>query len=186
MGVSVPQTIKPSPSFRQEVEEKSKEKVSACFLCEKCTNGCPIVFAMDLVPHKLLRMINLGLRDEVLRSDTIWVCASCETCTTRCPSGIDIAHIMDSLRQISQKSGIAASQKNVPIFHDAFVSTIRTHGKMWEPGMILRYKLKSKEFTQDMKLGMDMFKKGKLKIIPSKLLADSKVKEIFKQDKRSE
>jgi len=177
----LPQVIIPNPTFLKEMESKSKQNISACFQCEKCTNGCPITFAMDIVPHKIIRSINLGLRDRVLRSDTIWICASCETCTARCPNDIDIAHVMDSLRQISQSSGIEASQKNVPLFHDAFLSSIKSQGRVWEPGMVIRYKLKSKEFSQDMKQSLGMLTKGKVKFLPSRWRADSRVKDIFKE-----
>ena len=69
--IELPQTIVPDPSFSKKLGEMSGEKVSACFQCEKCTNGCPVTFAMDIVPHKLMRCIHLGLMDEVLHSDTI-------------------------------------------------------------------------------------------------------------------
>ncbi len=55
---------------------------------------------MDILPHRLIRAVHLGLKDEVIKSRTIWTCASCETCSTRCPNGIDIAHVMDAARQI--------------------------------------------------------------------------------------
>ena len=120
-ATELPQVITPNPTFLQEVERKSRQKISVCVQCEKGTNGCPVSFAMDIVPHKVIRLINLGLRDQVLKSDTIWICASCETCTARCPNDIDISHVMDSLRQISQNSGTEASDKNVPFLHDAFL-----------------------------------------------------------------
>jgi len=74
-----------NPAFLEEVEGGSGVKVSACFQCRKCTNGCPVTFAMDLYPDQVMRYIQLGIREPVLNSSTIWVCASCETCTTRCP-----------------------------------------------------------------------------------------------------
>src|SRR5512141_1341180 len=98
--------IIPSVEFRKEVEALSGEKVTTCFQCQKCSNGCPLTFGMDVMPHQVIRNINLGQKDEILNSDTVWVCASCETCTTRCPNDIDIAHVMDSLRQISVKKGV--------------------------------------------------------------------------------
>ena len=184
MAIEIPEVITPSPDFLREVEAKSKQNISSCFQCEKCTNGCPVTFAMDIVPHKVIRLVNLGLRDQVLRSDTIWVCASCETCTARCPNDIDIAHVMDSLRQLSQSSGIEASQKNVALLHDAFLASIKGRGRIWELEMETRYMLKTREVTgKDMKFGMDMLKRGKLKFLPSRLTAGSRVKQIFKESK---
>jgi len=77
--------------FLEEVNQHSGEKVQLCFQCFKCSLGCPVSFAMDYLPHQLLRMVQMGLKDRVLHSHTIWVCAACETCTTRCPNHIDIA-----------------------------------------------------------------------------------------------
>ena len=176
--------IVPSASFRREVEEMGGEKVSACFQCEKCTNGCPVTFAMDIAPHKVIRSVHLGLKDEVLHSDTIWVCASCETCTTRCPNDIDIAHVMDTLRQISQREGVKASQHNVPIFHSAFLSSIKRHGRVGEMEMALTYYLKGEGLTGLLKqagMGLEMFAKGKIKLIPSRIRAIKQVRNIFKK-----
>jgi len=176
----LPRTIVPSPAFRKQVEEKSGEKVSACYQCVKCTNGCPVSFAMDIVPHKLIRSVHMGLKDEVLSSDTIWVCASCETCTTRCPNGIDIAHIMDSLRQISQIEGIKASQPQVPIFHKAFLASVKRFGRVHEGEMAAMYALRSGGLKGLMSLagmGLEMFKKGKVKILPHR--PNRQVRNIF-------
>ena len=178
----IPQTVVPDPAFRRKVEEKSGEKISACFQCEKCTNGCPVTFAMDIVPHKIIRSVHLGLRDQVLNSDTIWVCASCETCTARCPNGIDIAHIMDSLRQISQAEGIEASQKNVPIFHKTFLDSMKRFGRVHEASMAAMFALKSggiRGLLDQSGMGLEMFRKGKVKIMPGKLRANKRVKDIF-------
>ena len=182
--LELPQIIKPSPSLRKRVEELSGQKVSACFQCEKCTNGCPVTFAMDIPPHKLIRLIHLGLQERVLSSDTIWVCASCETCTTRCPNGIDIAHIMDTLRQISQQDGIHTSQENAPIFHSVFLSSIRRHGRVHEMSMAAIFTLKSEGIRGLLKqagMGLEMIRRGKFSLLPNRLRANKQVSNIFKK-----
>ena len=182
--VQLPKTIVPEPSRRKKIEAISGQKITACFQCEKCTNGCPLTFAMDIVPHKAMRLLYLGQVDEVLRSDTIWVCVSCETCTTRCPNNIDIAHIMDSLRQTSLREGIKPSQKNVPIFHAAFLSSIRKHGRVYEPEMAVNYALRSggiKGLMQQAGLGIAMFSRGKIKFLPAQAQVKKQVESIFKK-----
>jgi len=176
------EVLVPSPSFRKKVEKASGQKISACFQCEKCTNGCPVTFAMDIVPHKLIRSIHMGLGDKVLKSDTIWVCASCETCTTRCPNGIDIARVMDALRQVSQAEGIKPSQKDVPLFHSAFLSSMKRHGRVHETEMTINYTVKSAGLSGLLKqsgMGLAMFKKGKLKLFPPRFRGSGQVKKIF-------
>ncbi len=91
-----------------------------------------LAFAMDALPHQVVRMIQLGLRDEVLRSRAIWVCAGCQTCTTRCPNDVDLARLMDSLRQLGRGSGVPAADAKVSAFHEAFLDSIRRHGRVFE------------------------------------------------------
>ena len=116
--------IQPDGQMLKAVDEHSGEKVSLCYHCRKCTNGCPLAFAMDIMPNQAMRMIQLGLWDELLQSKTIWICASCQTCTTRCPNDIDIAHVMDALRQLGQKRGVPAAEKNIVAFHEAFLDSV--------------------------------------------------------------
>ncbi|MFC2002842.1 4Fe-4S dicluster domain-containing protein [Chloroflexota bacterium] len=184
--LELPQLIAPNPSLRKRVEELSGQKVSACFQCEKCTNGCPVTFAMDIVPHKLMRLLQLGLKNEVLHSYTIWLCASCQTCTARCPNGIAIAHIMDTLRQIAQREGIKASQYNVPIFHSAFLSSLRRHGRVHETEMALTYAWEDEALIGILKLvgiGFAMFLRGKVKLNPSRVRAIGQVRNLFQKAK---
>jgi len=187
--------ITPDSRWRCEVEKCSGVKVSACYQCKKCSSGCPVTFAMDYLPNQILHMIQMGLKNEVLRSATIWVCASCETCTTRCPNDIDIARIMDAMRRESRKSGLATGEKKVPVFHDAFLSSIESTGRVYELGMIGHYSLKSGDvkakivsgsFIEEVKLGWQMLKKGKLKLFPQKIKQTEEIKRLFKKFVRGE
>lgn len=54
---------------------------------------------MDYLPSKIIRMAQLGLED-ALETKTIWVCSTCFNCEVRCPRGIDIANVMEALRQL--------------------------------------------------------------------------------------
>ncbi len=179
----LPKTIIPNSSFRREVEKHSGQKITSCYQCEKCSNGCPVAFAMDIVPHRVIRSVALGLKDTVLKSDTIWVCASCETCTTRCPNGIDIAHVMDSLRQMAQHEGVAVSTTNssVPTFHAIFLSALKSNGRIPEAQMVAKFTLKTQGLSGLLKqagMGLEMFKRGKVKIFP-RSYATGQVKKIF-------
>ena len=84
--------------FAQRVEEISGQRLFACYQCGNCT--CPVAFAMDLGPHQVIRFSLLGLEEEVLKSNTFWMCASCLQCTSRCPKGLDIARIMEAIRLV--------------------------------------------------------------------------------------
>jgi len=142
---------------------------------------------MDIPPHKVMRSIQYGLKNPVLGSDTIWVCASCETCTTRCPNGIDIAHVMDTLRQISRREHIPASKKDVPIFHSTFNASMKRWGRVHEMEMAALYTLKSAGLSgliKQSRLGWEMLRKGKIKFLPYRILGHKGVRNIFNQTEK--
>ncbi len=172
-------TIQPETSFLGAVERDSGEAISRCYQCRKCTNGCPLTFAMDLMPNQMMRAVQLGLKDEALSSKTIWICAACQTCTTRCPNDIDIAHLMDSLRQLSRREGVAAAEPGVVKFHQAFLDSIRRHGRVFELGMVMRYKLASGDLFGDSKLAWEMLKRGKLKFLPHGIRGKGEVRKLY-------
>ena len=87
----IPVIFDKETSFRDRVVESVGEEIFACYQCYKCSAGCPVSFAMDILPHQVIRSVLFGQKKKVLSSKTIWICASCETCTTRCPNEIDIA-----------------------------------------------------------------------------------------------
>ena len=177
------QPIVPDPKFLAHAQSTVDPKISHCFQCKKCTNGCPVAFAMDVKPNQVMRMILLGQKDEVLQSNTIWLCASCQTCTTRCPNDIDIAHVMDGMRRLCREQGVAPAETAVPKFHDSFLAAIKARGRVHELEMVLRYKLKTGDFFADQKLGMQMFSKGKMKILPTSIQGRNEIKRIFKRAK---
>lgn len=159
-----------NPSFSGFVlalSKESRQDVNACFQCRKCAAGCPVAFAMDLTPTQIIHAARLGLEDIVLNSKTIWLCASCHTCTTRCPQDVDIARVMDAARIVAIRRGVQPSVKSVKRFFYTAVKNIEWFGRLYELGLIMALKLKSGEYTKDMKLGMEMYKKGKLKLVPS-------------------
>ena len=174
------QAVQPDFAFLATVGTRSGESVSRCYQCRKCTNGCPLSFAMDVMPNQVMRMVQLGLEDEVLRSKTIWLCASCQACTTRCPNDIDIAHLMDSLRQLSRESGVA-SQRKIVKFHDAFLDSVRRHGRLFELGMVGRYKLTSLDLFSGTKAGIELLKRGKLKFLPPGIKGKREIRNMFKK-----
>ncbi|MCK4339763.1 MAG: 4Fe-4S dicluster domain-containing protein [Candidatus Cloacimonetes bacterium] len=85
-------------------ETISGENIFKCYQCGCCSAACPVTAEMDLLPNQVIRYIQVGLTDEVLNGNTMWICATCYSCQARCPRGIDIAKVMEALRQIKLRS----------------------------------------------------------------------------------
>jgi len=176
---SAQQTNQKENSFLLEVAQASGETIQACYQCQKCSAGCPVAYAMDILPNQVLRHIQYDHREKVLSSKTIWICASCYTCSVRCPNNIDIAKIMDILRSLAIRSGIKPGEKDIPLFHSVFLNTIKSKGRIHELSLLLQFKFKTKDFFKDVGLGWKMYRKGKIKIFPSKFGGGREIKEIF-------
>ena len=178
MDLTVQVNQKENP-FLFEVVQASGEKLQACFQCQKCSAGCPVAYAMDILPNQILRRIQYNHREKVLTSKTIWICASCYTCSVRCPNNIDIAKIMDVLRNLAIRSGVEPGEKDIPVFHSVFLDTIKSKGRIHELSLIIQLKLKTKDFFKDAALGWKMFLKGKIKLLPSRFGGGKEIQEIF-------
>jgi heterodisulfide reductase subunit C len=185
MNTSEP-TIQRENSFLSEVLQKSGESLQSCYQCQKCSAGCPVAYAMDILPNQVLRHIQYNHREKVLSSNTIWICASCYSCSVRCPNDIDIAKIMDTLRSMALRSGIKPGEKDVPLFHSVFLNTIKSKGRIHELSLILQFKAKTRDFLKDAGLGWKMYKRGKINLFPSKFGGGKEIQDIFTAFKKRE
>ncbi len=94
----------------EKVEEISGEDISTCYQCGKCSAGCPLESEMGILPHRAVRLLQLGREEEALNFEAIWLCASCHTCESRCPKGFDLSRVMEALRAIRLRSGYEVLQ----------------------------------------------------------------------------
>jgi len=99
-------TKKVRGEFVELVEELSGQELLNCYQCGRCSAGCPMAFAMDLLPNQVIRYCQLGLEEEVLNCRAIWLCVSCFQCYSRCPKGVDFSKIAEALRFIATKKGV--------------------------------------------------------------------------------
>ena len=93
---------------------------------------------------------------------------------------------MDTLRSLSIHSGVELGEKDVPVFHSVFLNTIKTRGRIHELSLILQFKSKTKDFLKDAGLGWKMFRKGKIKILPSRFGGGKEIQEIFNSFEKGE
>lgn len=95
--------------FLREVEERVEdgEWVKMCMQCGVCAGSCPLGNAWEHTPQKLFMMIRAGKREEVLTSDSMWMCTSCYNCIVRCPRELPITHIMHGLANYAHRLNLA-------------------------------------------------------------------------------
>ena len=169
--------------FAKEVKERSGIDVKKCYQCGKCTAGCPVAYEMDYMPNQIIRFVQLGLKHEALTSRTIWLCASCITCSTRCPKEVKIAELMDVLREMALEEGVAnPMEKNITTFHEAFLNSVKKHGRISEFWMLSEYKRKRpKTALQDIAIGPQLMMKGKLSLTPHDIKGKDSIKRIFEK-----
>jgi len=170
-------------AFLEEMKKTpSGQKILDCIQCGVCAGSCHARFAMDYSPMQIIKMVQLGLKDDVLASSTIWICASCYTCTSRCPRGIDVPLLMSSLKNMAIQNHVPARIPTKPKFHKAFTEIVGKYGRMHEPQLQVKLMSKSnpKELFGNASLGLKMWRKGKVKLSPSKIERIGEMESIFK------
>ena len=93
-----------SPLLRK-VEAIGGQNLSLCYQCGKCSATCPLAPQMDLMPHQVVRFLQLGL-EEVFDAKSYWLCATCFSCETQCPRGLDVSKICEALRTIKLRNDL--------------------------------------------------------------------------------
>jgi heterodisulfide reductase subunit C len=83
-------------SSRHEVNTN----ITLCLTCSECTNCCPVFYERSVFdPQATIRMVNLGLTDELLTSPSIWLCINCGRCSKACTQTVKGREIIARLRR---------------------------------------------------------------------------------------
>jgi quinone-modifying oxidoreductase subunit QmoC len=131
-------------SFLKEVEANVEEGhwVKMCMQCGVCSGSCPLGPHWVHPPQELFMMIRAGKREEVLTSDSMWMCTSCYNCIARCPRGLPITHIMHGLASYAKKLGLAPKRQPTEEFGQIFWNSIAATGRVNELkiGLALQFK----------------------------------------------
>ncbi len=150
----------------ERVNALAEQQVELCYHCHKCTSGCPAAAEMRYGPDQILLLVQLGQKDRLLSSADLWLCAGCETCATRCPNEIDIARVVDALRQIAMAEGVPSADSGSVKFHRLFLFLVERLGRMNEAGLLGAHKLWTGNLFSDLGSGAQMVIKGKIPLVP--------------------
>lgn len=95
------------PGFREEVaREAGGENIRRCFQCGTCVAMCPVAeHDARYDPRLIIRMVNLGMRKQVLSSPGIWLCSGCYNCFERCPQDVKPTQILQAIQHIASREG---------------------------------------------------------------------------------
>jgi len=171
-------------AFRNLILKHSSEDVGKCIQCGKCTAGCPLTFEMEFMPNQILELIRTNQEEKVLRCNTFWFCVSCQTCSVRCPENIDIAKIMNTLRKLNIEKGMKPSPGGVVTFNKVFLDSIRSYGRVYELGMVMKYNLMTGQPLKDASFGPAMFMKRKIALLPHRLKELPLIKTLMAKSRR--
>lgn len=166
-------------TLAERVLNLSGSDVARCYQCGKCTAGCPMGTEMRFGPHDIMRLVRADRRELVLTDESIWLCLGCETCTARCPNGCDPAGGIDALRELSTREFPGAAPVRIRAFHRAFLSQIKTNGRLFELGLVVQYKLRSGSWVQDAASAPGMLMRGKLRARAKPIAGVEEVRRIF-------
>ncbi|PKN66889.1 MAG: electron transporter RnfB [Deltaproteobacteria bacterium HGW-Deltaproteobacteria-15] len=101
-----------NPQFKSEIAGMpGGEQVKRCYDCGTCTGACPASESgSGFDPRKILHMIKMGMKDQLLGSPTIWHCTHCDTCVFACPQNVRFSAVVDVLREMAVQQGYASGE----------------------------------------------------------------------------
>ncbi len=171
-------------AFWEQVESfPDGHKIKKCLQCGTCSGACPVSEFMDLSPRQTVAMFRAGRIEEILRSKTIWICASCYSCTVRCPSGIKVTDTMYALKRLAMSRHIYPNNFPVHSLSSTFLKNIYKYGRNYELGLGVRYFMRSnfvKLFTSAA-YGLSLIRRGRMGLTPKRIRRVSQIQAIIRK-----
>ena len=132
------------PQWAQQVAERPGcEGLFSCLQCGTCSGTCPLSIYMDFGPRRIISLVREGFREEALRSETIWLCASCYSCAVHCPRQIHITDVMYSLKREAIQQKLYPKRFPIPVLAQEFYKMVRRYGRSSEFWLVLRMALRT-------------------------------------------
>ena len=147
------------------------EQLKSCIQCGTCSGVCPLSVYMDFSPRQVMALTRADFKHEVLRSHTIWLCASCYSCAVECPRGIRITDIMYELKQRAIHEGIYPKRFPIPVLAREFTAMVRKNGRITELLLVMKLFMKTSWTAAlgNWRMGLDLFKTGRLSLATEKI-----------------
>jgi heterodisulfide reductase subunit C len=118
------------------------DRLRRCIQCGSCSGSCPVSEVMDVQPRGIVAYFRAGDLEAILRSRTIWLCASCYACTVRCPAGIKVTDLIYALKRMALERRIQARSLPIYALSQEFVRVVGRHGRNHELELLVRYLLR--------------------------------------------
>jgi heterodisulfide reductase subunit C len=144
--------------------------IEACIQCGTCGGSCPSAADMDHTPRALFALAMAGRRDQVLRSNTPWMCLSCHFCTVRCPQAIRIPDVMYAIKAIATREGVRPEAAGAD-FSRTFIGYVERYGRSYEMGLVARHYLRHFPLRLPglAPMGMTMLTRGRMGFVPHRI-----------------
>jgi heterodisulfide reductase subunit C len=155
-----------------------RQEAIACMQCGTCTGSCPVARWMDYGPRGIFGLLEAHQYEEVLDSETIWVCAACYSCSARCPRDIPITSLMSELREEAIRQGYRP-RRDVA-YNSGFLNIVRRYGRMFEMELMLRFGLVDPVgLVAQAPVGLKMLNKGRLAFTPCRIEGRQELQQLF-------
>jgi len=143
---------------------------------------------MEYSPRKVIAMVRAGMKEEVLRSNSMWYCLSCYLCSVRCPQDIHIADMMYVLKQLAIEEGYVMRRGHTSNLAKSIVESVNKYGRVFEMEMVLRYFIRTRPWrlVGMIPMGLKLFRTGRMPLRPHPIKEREQLRKIVEEAARLE
>ncbi len=200
MQIPLELNLKSREPLIDEITKRSGQNISVCYQCRRCAAGCPVGEETgNLTPDRLIRMIILGDRENMLNNRLVYKCVSCYTCGTRCPNDIQTGRITETVKQIIKENHIQPKEIKAFNFHTAFLNSALRWGRLNELEFMSFFEIKNalnalklmhfksiyNSLISQTKLGFEMLMKKRLHFSFHSSGGRKEIKQLYKKHKKT-
>jgi heterodisulfide reductase subunit C len=160
-------------------------RLNRCIQCGTCTGSCPVSYAMDLSPRQVIALFRAGDLGTIMKSRTIWICASCYACTTRCPAGIKVTDIVYALKRTAMENNIVSVAPQVQRLARIFTGILMKYGRLHEGTLIRKYYLQTNplKFLDLIPLAWKLWRSKRVALFPRRIRGHASLARIIRKAK---